>query len=176
MYVFRRQVSLHRVIATLLATALVLWLTGTHMFMKAEAANLTYVKNTLTNSAPSEVSDHEFEFLSPTGVGNNETVTIQFPPEFTGTSSIVVGDVDFEINGTDETLVAGAPGAGQWGFSWSGDTITFTAAADESVASNATITVKIGTNADGGTNQITNPENSVPIPNPPLCFAFARTL
>jgi hypothetical protein len=128
------------------------------MFTTAEAANLTYVKDTLSDSAPSSASDHEIQFLSPTGVGNSETITVTFPSSFTGTSSIVVGDIDFEINGIDETLVAGAPGAGQWGFTWSGDTMTLTAAGDESLAALATATIKIGENADGpGVNQIGNP-------------------
>lgn len=163
MYVFRRQVRAHQGIATLLAIALVLWVTGTHMFMTAEASNLTYIKDTLSNSAPSETSNHTIEFLSPTGVGNSATITVAFPTGFTGTSSVVVGDVDFEINGVDETLVAGtSPGSGQWGFSWSGNTMRLVSASDESLAINATATIKIGTHADGpGVNQVTNPASAI---------------
>lgn len=158
MYVYRRQVRAHQGIATLLAIALVLWVTGTHMFMQAEAANLTYIKDTLSNSAPSEASNHTIQFLSPTGVAATEAITVTFPAQFTGTSSIVVTDIDFEINGVDETLVAGAPGGAQWGFTWSGAVMTLTAGAAESLASGATATIKIGTNADGpGVNQIVNP-------------------
>lgn len=158
MYVYRRQVRAHQGIATLLAIALVLWVTGTHMFMQAEAANLTYIKDTLSNSAPSEASNHAIQFLSPTGVAATQAITVTFPSQFTGTSSIVVTDVDFEINGVDETLVAGAPGGAQWGFTWSGAVMTLTAGAAESLASGATATIKIGTNADGpGVNQIVNP-------------------
>jgi hypothetical protein len=123
--------------------------------MKAEAANLTYIKDTLSNSAPSETSNHTIQFLSPTGVGNNETVTVAFPSGF-GTSSIVFTDVDLEINGVDETIDNGAPDPGEWGFSWSGNTMVLTAAANESIAAGATTTIKIGTNADGGTNMVTN--------------------
>jgi hypothetical protein len=124
---------------------------------QAEAANLTYIKNTLSNSAPSETSNHQIEFLSPTGVSAGQTITVTFPPQFTGTSSITVGDVDLEITGVDETLVAGAPGGTQWGFTWSGNVMTLTAGASESLAALATATIKIGTNANGGTNRITNP-------------------
>ncbi len=157
MYVLRRQVALHEGIATVLALALVFWASGVHMFMKAEAANLTYIKNTLSNSAPSETSNHTIEFLSPTGVTAAQTITVTFPSAFTGTSSIAFGDVDLEINGVDETIVNGAPAAGQWGFTWSGAVMTLTAGAGESLAALATATIKIGTNANGGTNQITNP-------------------
>jgi hypothetical protein len=158
MYVYKRQVTTQRGIATLLAIALVLWALGAHMFTKAEASNLTYVKDTLSDSAPSSVSNHEIQFLSPTGVLAAGTIVVTFPNGFNvATSGIAVGDVDLEINGVDETVVLGAPGAAQWGFSTSSQTITFTAGASESLASNATATIKIGTNANGGTNRITNP-------------------
>ncbi len=161
MYVYRRQVAVEKGIATLLALALVLWVMGTHMFMQAaEAANLTYIKDTLSNSAPSETSNHTIEFLSPTGVSAAETITVVIPSTFTGSSSVNEDDVDFEINGTDETVVDGAPGAAEWGLTWSGNTLTLTAGASESLASNATATIKIGTNADAGgagAAQLTNP-------------------
>lgn len=159
MYVSKRQVTMQGGIATLVAIALVLWAVGAHMFTTVEAANLTYVKDTLSDSDTGSASNHEIQFLSPTGVGNNETITVTFPAGFTGTSSILFTDVDLEINGVDETLVAGAPGAGQWGFTWSGMTMTLTAANDESLGALATATIKIGTNASvpAGTNRITNP-------------------
>jgi len=161
MYVYRRQVTMQRGIATLLAIALVLWAVGAHMFTTAEAVNLTYVKDTLSDSDSGSASNHTIQFLSPTGVGNSETVTVTFPTGFTSTSSILFSDVDLEINGVDEVIVNGAPAAGQWGFSWSGMTMTLTAAANESIASNATATIKIGTNADGpGVNRLTNPTST----------------
>jgi hypothetical protein len=130
------------------------------MFMKAEAANLTYIKDTLSNSAPSETSNHTIEFLSPTGVPAGGTITVTIPTGFTGTSSINEDDVDLEVSGTDRTVVDGAPGAGEWGFTWSGNTFTLDADAAQSIASNATVTIKIGTNADAGGSgvaQLTNP-------------------
>ncbi len=158
MYVYKRQVTMQRGIATLLAIALVLWAVGAHMFTTAEAANLTYVKDTLSDSDTSSLSNHSIQFLSPTGVLATQTITVTFPIQFTGTTSILFSDVDFEINGVDETIVAGAPAGGQWGFTWSGDVMTLTAGAAESLAALATATIKIGTNADGpGVNRITNP-------------------
>jgi hypothetical protein len=130
------------------------------MFMKAEAANLTYIKDTLSNSAPSETSNHTIEFLSPTGVATATTITVVVPTGFTGTSSINEDDLDLEVSGTDRTVVDGAPGAAEWGFAWSGNTFTLTAGATQSITSNATITIKIGLNADAGGSgaaQIINP-------------------
>ncbi len=158
MYVYRRQVSAYKGIATLCAMALVLWVTGTHMFGKVEAANLLYLKDTLSNSAPGEASNHTIQFLSPTGVGANATITVAFPNGFNiSTSSVAVADVDFEINGTDETLTASSPAAGEWQVTISGQNLRLFSGSGESLGAGATATIKIGTNADGpGVNQVTN--------------------
>lgn len=148
---------MQRGIATLLAIALALWAVGVHMFTVAEAANLLYLKNTLSDSDTGSLSNHEIQFVTPSNVNNNESITVTFPSQFTGTSSVTVGDVDLEIDGIDETLVAGAPGATEWGFTWSGDTMTLLAGASESIATSATVTIKIGSNADGGTVRLVNP-------------------
>ncbi len=159
MYVHTRQVTMQRGIATLLAIALALWAVGAHMFTVAEAANLTYIKDTLSDSAPGSLSNHAIEFLSPTGVGANATITVTFPNGFNiSTSSVAVGDVDFEIGGVDETLVAGAPAAAQWGFTIVGQELRLLSGSGESLGALATATIKIGTNADGpGVNRVTNP-------------------
>ena len=150
MYVSKRQVTMQSGIATLTAIALVLWAVGAHMFTSAEASNLIYVKDTLSDSAPSMLSNHTLEFLSPGALVAGNTITVSFPNQFTGTSSVTVTDLDFEINGTDKTLTAGAPGAAEWGFAWSGATMTLTAGASESLAANATATIKIGSHATAG--------------------------
>lgn len=152
---------MQRGIATLLAIALVLWAVGAHMFTNsAEAANLTYVKDTLSDSDSGSVSDHEIQFLSPTGVAAGEIITLTIPTGFTGTSSINEDDVDLEVDGVDETVVDGAPGAAEWGLTWSGNVLTLDGGAAASIASNATVTLKIGLNADAGgagAAQLTNP-------------------
>ena len=79
MYVYKRQVTMQRGIATLLAIALVFWAVGAHMFTSAEASNLTYVKDTLSDSDTGSASNHTIQFLSPTGVGSNATITVTFP-------------------------------------------------------------------------------------------------
>ncbi len=83
MYVSKRQVTMQSGIATLTAIALVLWAVGAHMFTTAEAANLTYVKDTLSDSAPSTASNHTLQFLSPTGVPASGSFVVAFPAGFT---------------------------------------------------------------------------------------------
>ncbi len=147
---------MHRGIATLLAIALVLWVTGIHMFTQAEASNLTYIKDTLSNSAPSETSNHTIEFLSPTGVTAGQTIVVTFPAGFnlTGVNDT---DVDLLEAGVDE-LVGAAPSGATWGAVVAGQVLTFTSGTG-AIASNATVTIKIGTNATGGVAnaQVTNP-------------------
>jgi hypothetical protein len=160
MYVYKQQVTTQRGIATLLAIALVLWAIGAHTFSTAEAANLTYVKDTLSNSDSGSPSNHTIEFLSPTGVAAGQTITVTFPTGFTGTSSILFTDIDFQINGAHETIVNGAPGATEWGFTWTGPAMTLTAGGSESLPVLATATIRIGTNATQGgpgVNRIINP-------------------
>ncbi len=157
MYVYKRQVTMQRGIATLLAIALVLWAVGAHMIGVAEAVNLTYISDTLSDSAPGSLSNHQIDFLSPSGVGANATITVAFPLGFNiSTSSVAFGDVDLEINGVDETIVNGAPAAAEWGFSISGQNLRLVSGSGESLPALATATIKIGTNANGGTNRVTN--------------------
>jgi len=156
MYVYKRQVTMQRGIATLLAIALVLWAVGSHMFTTAEAANLIGVKNTLSSSAPAVVSDHEIEFTTPTGVASTETIVVTFPGGF-DLSAITISDVELEINTATGTLVAAAPGVDEWLYSLSGQVITFTSGGASAIAgANADIVVRVGVNA-GGTNQVVNP-------------------
>ena len=162
MYVYKRQVTMQRGIATLLAIALVLWVTGAHMFTSVEAANLTYIKDTLSDSDSGSLSNHTVDFLSPTGVTAGQTITLAINTSFTGTSSVRLADLDLEVSGVDKTLVVGAPAAAEWGVSTSSSnsTFTFTAGASESLAALATATIKIGSNATAGgsgTSRLTNP-------------------
>ena len=162
MYVYKRQVTMQRGIATLLAIALVFWAVGAHMFTTAEASNLTYVKDTLSDSNPGSVSNHNIQFKSPTGVTSGQTIVVTFPNGFNiGTSSVAFGDVDLAVAGVDQALVASAPTAAQWAVSTSSQNLVFTSGgASAVIGANATVTIEIGTNATfggTGTNQVTNP-------------------
>lgn len=159
MYVFQRQVTMQRGIATLLAIALVLWAIGVHMFNVAEASNLTYLKDTLSDSAPGTVSNHTFQFLSPTGVSAGQTIVITFPNGFNiGTSSVDYTDVDLAIAGVDQTLNS-TPSGATWGVSTTSQNLILTSGTG-TIAPNATVTIEVGTNATfgvAGNAEVTNP-------------------
>ncbi len=150
MFVLSRDVSAaKRVIATLLATALVLWASGA--FNSARAANITDVSDLLTDSAPGAVSDHTVDFITPTGIANGDTVVVTFPATFDLTG-VTPADVSIEIDtvndDADWTPVVGV------------STITLTQDTN-TVAADGQVTVLIGevSTAGAGANQITNPSS-----------------
>ena len=92
----------HRVVAMLVACAVVLWSVGA--YTTAQAANLIQVSDRLTDSGPSVTSGHNFSLTIPTGstVGAGADYVITFPTGFTGVNTVVSGDLVVRVN-------AGAP-------------------------------------------------------------------
>lgn len=150
MFELTRFSTVDRGIAAVLAVALVCWTVGAHY--TAQAAGLTNVTNTLSTSAPGVAADHTIEFTLPgsatavEGVDeDDDEIRLTFPSGFDITS-IVLGDVDVAVDTTDDTA---------WTYGQSSDTITLTSTGLR-VAPGEVVEVLIGTNATGGTNQITN--------------------
>lgn len=154
-----------QVVAMSVGLAVLLWSTGLPTFFHfAEAASITSASDTLSSSAPSLPSNHTIVFTTSNGMATSTNFTLTFAAPF-DTSSIVIGDVDLTASSSgvavDQTLAAGAAGAGTWGVTGLGtDAITFTTPTNASVASSSVLTVKIGTNAVGGTNRIVNPSST----------------
>jgi hypothetical protein len=123
----------------------------------AEAANITYVSDLLTDSDKSIDSNHTINFKAPSGVAAGQTIRIEFPAGF-NLAGIVEDDVDLEINAADAATDATASGA-TWGVAVAGQVLTITSGSG-TIGGTATVTVKVGTNATGsgtGANQINNP-------------------
>jgi hypothetical protein len=131
----------YRAVAMLVAFAVILATFGFHQ-MTAQAANLTSVSNTLSDSAPGVLSGHDIRFTVPTSsnllVG--ATTSITFPALFTGVGTIVIGDLTVTVNGTPD-----APAT----FNVTGQTISFTG-----VAATATDVVRIVIPATRVTNPV----------------------
>jgi hypothetical protein len=93
-----------RVVATLVASAVVLWSIG--VYGTAQAANLTSVSDTLTDSDRSVTSAHTIAFSIPAGSTLNaaSSFTITFPTQpgtgFTGVNTVVSGDLTITVNGS----------------------------------------------------------------------------
>ena len=150
-----------RAIAMLVVAALVLWSFGIAGFpQNAEAANVTSFSDLLTDSNPGSVSNHTISFAMPNGMLIGETFVITFPAGFT-LGAVSTGDLDLVIAGAGEqTLATTTAAAGTWGVVMGAQTISFETPTDGGVASSATATIEIGTNAtagETGQNQISNP-------------------
>jgi len=150
--------SLLQAVAVVASLAVLLWSLGLPSFRSAEAANVTSLRDTLSDSAPSVVSNHTIAFNTPSGVAAGDTIVITFPGSFGGIANIDFDDIDLTINGTDATLAA-APSGATWGATTTATTITLTSGSG-TIASSATVTIEVGTNATfgaTGNEQITNP-------------------
>ena len=147
--------SLHRVVAMLVATAVLAWSVGA--YNSAQAANLTVISNTLSDSDISAPSNHTIQFTIATsslGVPAAGTIVVAFPAGFS-MGSVAFGDIDLSIDGVDQTLAAAASGA-TWGAAVAGQNLTLTSGTGVADPGDVVI-IKVGTNATGGTNRVTNP-------------------
>jgi len=148
-------------IAAVAGIAIVLWSIGFPTLRFAEAANVTSFSDTLSDSAPSVVSNHTIQFTTPTGVANGSTVTVTFPSGFTGAGSITATDIDVATT-SNFSVAANCAGSERVGAAFSGNVLTLTFCTGDGglIPANGTTTIKIGTNATfggTGTNQLTNP-------------------
>lgn len=151
--------GLLQAIAATLAVTTLLWSVGIVSFRFAEAANVTSVSDTLSDSAPAVASDHTLTFVTPAGIANGQTVVITFAD-----GPFVVGSVDFtDIDVLDDStslgVAANCSGSDEASAAFSGTTLTITLCAGDgaSISPNGTTTVLIGLNATGGNAQLTNP-------------------
>lgn len=126
------------------------------------AASTTSMSDNMSRLKENTLSNHEIKFVSPTGIAAGNTVSLTFSADFT-MGSVAFGDVDFATGNsgnctsatfTEQTLAA-APSGATWGLVKSGQVITLTSGTGTSTAGNC-VRFKIGTNASGGSNQITN--------------------
>lgn len=140
--------------AAIVSFAVILWSFGLPSFHFAEAANVTSYSDTLSTSQPSVAADHTIVFTTPSGVANNNTITIDLS-SFNGTSSITATDI--AVSTTSAFTVAATCGGGEQigaAFGTNDSTLTLTLCASEgySIPANGTTTIAIG-----GTNKLVNP-------------------
>ncbi|MFC2145053.1 hypothetical protein ACFLQQ_01855 [Actinomycetota bacterium] len=127
----------------------------------AWAASLSKMSDELSTIKASTAANHTIKFRISTGVALDSTITITFPAGF-AMGTIESGDIDLSHGATtgaetEETLAAAASTT-EWGAAVSGQVLTLTAPGSSgAIAANDYVIVEIGTNASGGSNQITNP-------------------
>jgi hypothetical protein len=146
-------------IAIVASLAVLLWSLGLPSLRFADAANLTTVSDTLSDSAKNASSTHTISFSTPTGVATNEYATVTMPSGFTGVDQITASDITMTIDGDGAQTVGANCTASDVGFTAIGQDLVFELCAFGSTAIgvNGTTTIVIG--SDSG-NRITNPSPS----------------
>jgi hypothetical protein len=150
--------SILQATAAIVGLAILLWSLGLPSLRFAEAANVTSFSDTLSDSAPTNASNHTIEFVTPTGLGAGEIISITFPAGFTGIGGLDFNDLDLAVNGVDEDLAAAAATT-DWGVNAAGQIIDIESGTD-TIGAGATVTIEIGLNATAGAtgdSRITNP-------------------
>lgn len=149
-----------RVVATLVAGAMLMWSVG--YYTTAQAANLTEISDLLSTSEPAVVANHTITFTTPTGVANNQTITIDFSDGPFVVGSVDFTDIDVATSSGEFSLAANCAGTEMASAVFAGTTLTITMCAGDGglIAANGTTTIEIGTHATNqttGDQQLTNP-------------------
>ena len=157
--------------AAVASIAIIMWSLGLPVMQFAQAANVTTLTNTLSTSEPSVGADHTINFVTPSGVANGETITVDFSDGPFATGTVDFTDIDVQEGETDFTVAADcAAAAGETvgaSFNTNVLTITFCGTGTADLEVGTSTTIEIGLNADGGDAQLINPAvnaNSYVIP------------
>jgi len=158
MFKTETSVGMLKAIAMIAGLAILLWSLGLPSLRFVEAANVTSFSDTLSDSAPSVVSDHTISFVATNGVASTEFIELTFPGGF---SFGTIGDNDLDLSFSDMGEQTLGGGVGEWTVATTATTIRFTSNdAAATTSAGATVSIEIGRNATaGGTGdaQITNP-------------------
>jgi len=164
MYTPSRSLVLHTwytYTAAVLIVSILAWAAGLPgALLRAEAAQLAQVSDTISTSKPGVVADHTIAFTTPTGVpADGSTIEITIPSGF-DMSLIGEDDIDIADDGADLTTDTSC-GAVNAAVSTSSQTITIEicSGGGGAIAAASTVTIEIGANATSsgtGANQITN--------------------
>lgn len=126
--------------------------------LSVSAAYLNTLSDTMSSVKINNLSNHDFTFVTPTGLASGDTLIFTFPGAFSVPSGLTYTDVDVLDNGVQLTLAAAPSGVTAGIVRTSSNVITFTNGTSP-IAAGDTVRVKIGTNAvyqSTGTYQITN--------------------
>lgn len=140
-----------KAVALTVIFALTLWSLGLPTLGIAQAANVSFFSDTITDSAPSAPADHTIEFIVSSDIPAGPTITLEFE-DFGNVDSITADDVAISIDGTPVTMT-------DWTVGSTGQVITLENTSNPvSIASSTEVEIVIGLSAGGSAeNQITNP-------------------
>ncbi len=146
--------------------AIVLGVSVTHVEL-AFAAALNTLSDTQSSVKVSTVSDHTIQFVTPTGVGAGQNITITFPVGWT-MGALASTSIDFatstsaSCSGFTDALIANSASGLTWGFSTTTSAITITSGTAV-IPANRCVQIEIGSNATSqgtGSSTIVNPSSA----------------
>lgn len=134
------------------------------------AAALSSLADTQSSLKVNTLSDHTFQFVTPTGISAGQTISITFPANSgyaTGTFAIANFDLATSTTSTcsgfTDALVQASPASGlTWGISQATATI-YIVSGTATIPANRCVQIEIGSNATSaatGVSQITNPTSA----------------
>ena len=155
--IFKQATASLTIIGLLLMGVLGIFTTGTNI---AYAAALTSFSDTQSTVKAATASNHDFSFVTPTGITTGQTIVIAFSSSTAMHASLDFNDVDILVQAVQQT-VAASNGASTWGVvRTNASTLTITAQSSGTpAAAGNTVRIKIGTNTTQGgvgTRQTTN--------------------
>lgn len=129
--------------------------------MTVSAAMLNSLSDTMSSVKINNLSNHNFSFVTPTGVAASETIVLTFPGVFEIPAGLTFADIDINDNGPyiGSTTLAASPSGATWGVARTSSTTLTITNGDTPVIAGHSIYIRIGTNAISqsvGTFQITN--------------------
>lgn len=136
------------------------------------SAALTTLSDTQSSLTVSTLSDHTIQFVTPTGIGAGQAISITLPAGYaTGTFSILNFDLATSTSATcsgfaDAPLVSGAASGLSWGVTVATSTLYITSGTAV-VPANRCIQIEVGANATFGGNGTST------FVNPPTPGAYA---
>ena len=150
---FRKWARAKRV-AALLVSLITAWAVGLPGFVNvAYAGSLTMVSDTMSNTAPSETSNHTIVFNSNSAFSAGQTFRVTFDPDgdaFSGVNTVALADLSGSSNFTPVSSCGAGPSEATFTTSSNPDYIEFTVCTGDTIPSGTT-TIAIGN------NKITNP-------------------
>lgn len=150
--------NLLQAVASVVGIAIIFWSLGLPSLRFVEAAAVTSFSDTLSDSAPSALSNHTIVFTTPTGLTAGQSIVITFDGLFDLGTSTGAEDIDIAST-TDYSVQNGSASGETWGIATTTSSITLTSGSAV-LDANATVTIQIGTNAtfgSTGNSRIENP-------------------
>lgn len=127
--------------------------------MNVSAAAVTSLSDAMSTTKISTASNHDFSFITPTGVGGGQTIILTFPTDFVIHASLTYTDVDVSDDGVQINLAAAPSGTTAGVVRTSPTVLTFTNGTT-AIAGGSVVRVKIGTNAVNQSTGVFNITNT----------------